>query len=260
MRQEYGVFTSPEMESAHTPQWALCFYCSSDKAMIGSKLYHGTAEEKNLMAICEKHAEMKSTVYAYKKPNGQIHSNDETLIKSIGTNLSIDISTMRKIDDIKLSEPFQMLPVSVAGIEKCLRQWRMGTSYRDFNDGFLFQMVTSKIEYVYMISEEDNNIYCGASVNIPYKGGLFGSGQYFRLRNFADNSKPYCGFNCDMGYDLLIPTTPDMLCKSGACTTTSQGIFWPIKRYSEFEIVLEGCDGNEYIYKGDEPKSEYFTT
>jgi len=121
-----------------------------------------------------------------------------------------------------------------------------------------FRMVTNKIEYVFMMLEQDCNIYCGASVNIPYEEGMFGSGQYFRFRNFADNSAPYCGFGCQLGKSISKREVQKVTCESGTCTITEQGLYWPLKRYTEEEIVLGGCGGDEYIYYRNGNKDEYF--
>lgn len=83
-------------------------------------------------------------------------------------------------------------------------------------------------------------------------------GQYFRIRNYADNSKPFCRFQCNLGDNAEVKSVPEILCESGKCTTTEHGLYWPIKRYSDNEIILEGCGGDEYIYQRNACKSEYF--
>lgn len=97
------------------------------------------------------------------------------------------------------------------------------------------------------------NIYCGASINIPYDGGMFGSGQYFRIRNYGDNSQPFCGFYCNLGNDAVVRDVP--ACKSGECVQTPEGLYWPVKRCSDSEIVLQGCGDDEYIYRSDTVKA-----
>ena len=126
------------------------------------------------------------------------------------------------------------------------------------SDGFSFQMVTNKIEYVFSIQNNSCNIYCGASINVPYDEGLFGGGQYFRIRNYSDNSQPFCQFISHLGSDIAVPDVTKVVCKSDKCTVTSEGLYWPLKRYTENEIVLNGCGGEEYIYNKNNIKSEYF--
>jgi len=256
---EYGVFTSDLSEIAQTRYWTLYLYCNKDKSIIGAKLYNGNDENKTLAAVCERYVNKNKTVYAFEIPGGQKFTNDfDGVCKMIGSSLSCDTEDMKKVDSIEISKPYDMPTVTEKGIAVCLKQWRMGTSYRQINNGFVFQMITNTIEYVFQIQTDNCNIYCGASVNVPYDGGMFGGGQYFRLRNFADNSKPFCRFECNLGNDLTVPFVPECNYESGECTVTKQGFYWPVKRYNDDEIVLSGCGGDEYVYNRNEQKNEHF--
>lgn len=256
---EYGIFTSQFIEIAQTKQWTLCLYGNPNPSIIGAQLYRGLDDQKTLVAIVERHNKESQTLYAYAAPNGQVFSNDSTGVwDSIGRKFDCDIKQMEKVDTIQISEPYTMASVSDKGIEYCLKQWRMGTFYEPIHNGINFQMVTNKVEYIFTIQNDDCNIYCGASVNIPCDKGLFGSEQYFRIRNYQDNSKPFCRFECNLGNPIIIPRVPEYVCESGKCTVTQQGIYWPIKRYDENEIVLSGCDDDEYVYSRIRSRSEYF--
>lgn len=134
----------------------------------------------------------------------------------------------------------------------------MGTSFISERVGFVFTMVTDKIDYVFSILETNQNIYCGASVSIPYEYGMFGSMQYFRFRNLGDNSQPFCKFQCSLGNDVAAPEVPEIACESNACLITDKGFYWPVKRFSDDEIVLHGCGGDEYCYFRNGQKSEFF--
>lgn len=48
-----------------------------------------------------------------------------------------------------------------------------------------------------------------------------------------------------------------MDCQTGACVTTEQGLFWPLKRCTDHEIVLNG-GGDAFVHRRDSQKSEYF--
>ena len=256
---EYGVYTSSYLEIAQTRYWAICFYCNSEKTIIGARLYNGTDENKTLAAICERYIIDKKTVFAYETVDGMTVTNDEGGVsKLIGSAFSYNTDGMKKTDSIVITDPYEMATVDEKGIGFCLKQWRMGTSYIKRHNGFTFLMVTNKIEYVFSIYTDNCNIYCGASVNVPYDNGMFGGGQYFRFRNFDDNSKPWCRFVCNLGNDLKVPDVPEITCESGTCTVTDKGLFWPVKSYSNNEIILHGCEGDEYIYHRISQKSEYF--
>lgn len=256
---EYGVFTSALLEVAQTRYWALCLYCNEDKSLIGAELYNGVEDKKTLAAVCRRDMKEKKTVYAYETIDDKKLTNDfEGVCKLLGKPFEYNVSELEKIDTIEITEPYSMPAVSEEGIANCLKQWRMGSVYRPIYDGMLFQMVTNKIEYVFSIQNSECNIYCGASVNIPYDEGMFGGGQYFRIRNYADNSAPYCRFECRLGMPIDQKEVKKIQCESGKCTTTPDGLYWPLKRYDDNEIVLSGCGGDEYIYNRDQIKSEYF--
>ena len=87
---------------------------------------------------------------------------------------------------------------------------------------------------------------------------MLGEEQYFRLRNYDDNTAPFCGFVSHLGDDAEWKEPAPVNCETGTCITTEQGLFWPLKRYDDHEIVLDGCGGEAYIYRRDGQKSEYF--
>lgn len=255
----YGVYTSMHLQIAHSRYWTFCLYCNNEKSIIGAKLYNGTDSDKTLCAITERNMNEQKTVYAYVTPNGKLYTNDSNgVLQLIGESYGYSVDNMKQIDSIEISEQHEMCTVSEAGIKECLKQWRAGTIYYANDTGILFQLITGKIEYVCSIQVEKCNIYCGASVNIPVENGMIGSNQYFRLRNYADNTEPYCRFECNLGQDIQINKVQEVVCESGTCSITSQGLFWPLKHHTDHEIVLSGCGGEEYIYNRNNSKSEYF--
>ena len=115
-------------------------------------------------------------------------------------------------------------------------------------------------EYVFSIKRRKDDIYCGASYNIPLDIGMMSGGQYFRIRNFDDNKEPFCGFHCDFSYEPLKknPVVPIAECRLGKCVNTGQGLFWGLKRFDDGMIVLQGCGNEEYVYKRDGENTESF--
>jgi hypothetical protein len=258
---EYGIYTSSNLEVAKTKYWALVIYCNDDKTVFGSKLYNGSEDNKTLAAICERNNNEQTTKYAFEIPNGQKFTNDfDGVCKLLGSNYECDITTLNKKEDLHLTSQYEMPTVSQAGIKECLRLWRKGVNYHAKPDLMQFQLITDNIEYIFSIDVNNTNIYCGASINLPFEYGMFGKGQYYRLRNYADNSQAFCRFYCNIGEMLGSTEVPVLVCESGQCKTTSDGLYWPLKRNTEDEIVLDGCGGDEYIYKRNAWKSEYFTS
>ena len=168
---------------------------------------------------------------------------------------------MRRLESFVVDHSGTPLPtVKEAGIPKCLTLWRMADSYHATHDELNFFLCTGKTEYIFSIQAENTNIYCGASYNIVFDLGLFSGGQFFRIRNYKDNSEKWCGFYCDFSYeskDIKIPTEQ---CELGKCLMTTKGLMWCVKRYTDDEIVLQGCGDDEYTYRRTDKRTEQFIT
>lgn len=256
----YGVYTSKNLEIAVTELFVLEIYCNDEKNIFGTKLYSGK-NEKELIAICERNQIKNQTKYAYKTKNGITVTNDfDVLAKEIGGFFnSEDFNGLKQIDTIKIIPNNTYMPtVAEAGVGNCLKLWRLGNRFNITGNNMIFTMVTNKIEYIFSIKTKDTNIYCGASVNIPYDEGLFGSGQYFRLRNFKDNSPAFCRFNCNLGNDIIIPKFEKKEFECNHCNKTSQGIYWGLKKYTDNDIFLCGCGGDTYVFSREDTKIEKF--
>ena len=260
-----GVYRSPTMEIVETERFALVYYCSADRMVLGTKLYVGYENKKKLVAICERDQIEERTEYAYLIKDSDPHVaiiNSERLQRQLTTPYDPVIKkSMRRLESFTVDHSGSPLPtVKEAGIPKCLTLWRMSDNYFANEDQFNFFLCTGKTEYIFSIKSEDTNIYCGASYNIVFDLGLFSGGQFFRIRNYKDNSEKWCRFHCDFSYessDIKIPTEQ---CELGKCLMTAKGLMWCIKRYTDDEIVLQGCGNDEYIYRRTDKRTEQFST
>ena len=148
--------------------------------------------------------------------------------------------------------------VREAGIPRCLTLWRMADSYDADGKSLHFFLCTGRTEYIFSIRPQDTDIYCGASYNLVFDLGLFSGGQFFRIRNYRDNSEPYCKFHCDFSYEAKDVHIPTEECRLGQCLNTSLGLMWCVKRYNDEEIVLQGCGEDEYTYRRKDKRTERF--
>ena len=189
-------------------------------------------------------------------------TNSETLSTMIGDAYDPNAkSRMRRLETFVVDHSGASLPsVKEAGIPKCLTSWRMADSYYATYDKLHFFLCTGKTEYVFSIQTEDTNIYCGASYNIVFDLGLFSGGQFFRIRNYKDNSEQKCRFTCDFSYEAKDVDIPTEQCELGKCLMTTKGLMWCVKRYTDDEIVLQGCGDDEYVYRRADKATERFTT
>ena len=83
-----GVYRSPNMEIVETERFALVYYCSADKMVLGTKLYVGYENKKKLVAICERDQVEEKTEYAYLVKDSDPHVaiiNSERLQRQLTT-------------------------------------------------------------------------------------------------------------------------------------------------------------------------------
>jgi len=259
-----GVYRGPNCEIVETEKFSLVMYCSSDKNILGAKLYRGYENKKRLVAICERDLVSQKTEYAYFVEDSDPHTviRNSELASELGEAYDPSLkNSMRRLESFVVDHSGTPLPtVKEAGIPKCLTLWRMADSYHATYDDFSFFLCTGKTEYVFSIQAENTNIYCGASYNIVFDLGLFSGGQFFRIRNYKDNREKWCRFHCDFSYesrDIQIPTEQ---CELGKSIMTTKGLMWCVKRYADDEIVLQGCGDDEYTYRRTDKRTEQFST
>ena len=258
-----GVYRSSNCELVETEKFALLYYYEEDTRILGTKLYMGLNERKKCVAVCEygRGQNKKALIrYAFQASDGTVYSNFPEQESILGEIFDCTRSkSMKRLESFLVDHDSQKLPtVNEVGIKNCLHSWRMYDSFTAHAAMFRFYLNTGITEYIFQIVPENTDIYCGASYNIPFDMGLFDGGQFFRIRTFADNTEPFCGYNCNFSYhrkEILIPTEE---CKFGECVPTSKGWMWCVKRYTNDEIILQGCGDNEYIYRRAEKRTERF--
>lgn len=260
-----GVYRGRDCEIVETERFTLKLYHNSDKTILGAKLWCGFENSKRLTAICERDLTTETTEYAYLVDGCEPHTavtNSERLAGQLTAPYNPDETRpLRRLETFTVDHDRTPLPtVKEAGIPGCLNAWRMGAGYETDLDRMQFYLCTGKTEYTFSIRQTDDNIYCGASYNLVFDLGLFGGKQFFRIRNYRDNAEPFCRFQADFNCtppDIRIPTER---CVLGQCINMREGIMWCVKRYTDDEIVLQGCGDDEYIYRRDEEKTERFVT
>lgn len=255
-----GVYRSAVSEIVETEKFALVYSCSPDKTRLKTKLYMQDGEQKRLLAICEYDHLTQKTSYAYQAGSLCI-ANDDRLkgrLKEIYDKQQT--KSMTRIERFLVRRGDGVLPtVGEAGIKKCLMLWRMSDSIIATPDWFQIFLCTGRTEYIFSIRPQDTNIYCGASYNVPFDLGLYSAGQFFRLRNYRDNSAPFCAFFCDFTREPKREAPTGEHCRLGECVNTNEGLIWYIKRYTDDEIVLQGCGTDEYIYLRKDKREEIFS-
>ncbi len=256
-RYSCGVYKSNSLEIIETERVALLYYSNFEKTVFGVKAYIGFQDKKKLQAICEYRADSEKTEYAYIIDSGTVLSNGDFLKGMIGEKYDTTLKNrLYRSETFFVSCKNNLPTVSAEGIKRCLLQWRMTTSFYATASRFHISISTDKTEYAFDIAPKDTNVYCAISYNKVTEFGLLSGNQFFRIRNYQDNTEKFCRSYCNLGHmskDIIIPTAE---CIGGKCVNTSVGLFFGIKRYTDDEIILCGCGGDEYRYSRTDKKLE----
>jgi len=253
-----GVYKKGTTEIVETEKLALEYYAKG-KHLMGAKAYKGSGDQKILCAICEKDTDTERMAYAYMAldENGkeQVVSNCTSFDKLLGME-RMDRKRLEKMDCVESflvnHGEYPLHTVYELGIRRCLVEWNRGVRFSAVPEYIFVNLHTNKKEYIFQIGKQDDNVYCGISYNIPFDLGIRSYGQYYRLRNYKDNSEPFCC--CYYDFDYQMPNEKYGIdCVKLACNTIGQSNYgdnsiWFVKRYSDDEIVLDGCRGEEYVF------------
>lgn len=255
-----GVYRGESCEIVETERFVLVYGTDVGQEHFFARCYRGLEERKKLCAVCERDQAGKATVYAYRTDGGEACSNSGVLAEMLGQEFDREqLKGMKRQYTFIINHEKEKLPaVSEAGVKKCLQLWRLGVKYAADARRFFVNCITDRTEYIFSIEPSQINIYCGAAYNIPFELGMFGGGQYFRFRNYGENREKWCGFSSDFQMQFPKMEIPVSECRTGECVLTSKGYIWSVKRYTEDEIVLQGCGQDEYTYRRDAGKEETF--
>ena len=233
-----GVYKSKNAEIVVTNKYTLYFYATSQH-VFGVKLYQGFETNKSLIAIVERDADLEITKYAYKFGD-KVYYNDENIRQYLGEMYnSIITRKMNRIEKFDTtSQKIENPKVSDVGIKKALIIWRSRSVLEVDATKLIFYITTPKKDYAFTIQRENENIYCCASFNEPFDLGMRGGLQNFRIRNYNGNIENKETW-CNSGYNFITEYENK---------EKNYTIEWLVKKYTDDEIVLNGCSGDEYKY------------
>ena len=147
--------------------------------------------------------------------------------------------------------------VPEAGFKTCLTKWRTGTRFY-CREGIIFACIfINRFEYAFhMVPQNQENIYCSIVANEAFELGCAIGKQYYRLRNFGDNSTGFA-----VSFSLLndefkrvsLPSGENGIDFSGendVCDNVSVKLE-RVKRYTDTRITVSNC-GDELDYFRDD--------
>ena len=254
-----GIYRKGCCEIVETEKLLLEYY-GRGRDIMGAKVYHGNGSVKKLIAICEKDFSAQTLFYAYRYDE-RVVSNHPELGTLLGEEFDRSrLDKMERLDSFLINHGDKPRhTVQEIGIRQCLEEWRKGVEFSVSSDHIIINLCTGTVEYIFSIFTEETDIYCGCSYNVPFELGLRSLGQYFRIRNYKDNSAQYCSSFFEFGLRPSQNITALDKISYGQDQPDACGYMqWIVKSYKDDEIVLFGCGSDEYTYRKSQPKYEYF--
>ena len=251
-----GIYRGKACEIVETERFSLVL--EKQQSLLVSKLYVGHHPIKHLWAIVVRDGEQHTTQYAYQTNLDGLVSNAHSLAGQIGECYHTEIIRgMLREERFAVDSSQTPLPtVSEVGLKNALSAWRNGTRFVADGEQLMFSLCTPSREYAIHINMQGTNIYCCAMFNTVFDMGLFAAGQYFRIRHYKDNTEPFCGFYGDFTF---LPETTAPKTNTNGFSDGQKNLAYTIKRYSDDEIVLDGCGDDEFAYRRNQEFVEQYT-
>ncbi|MBL7108297.1 MAG: hypothetical protein ISS38_03270 [Candidatus Cloacimonetes bacterium] len=180
-----------------------------------------------------------------------------TNIITLNSDYSRNIK-FEQIEKIQVIDFESKIKATQDSIGMCLTEWGLGSGYlEDDNElNFTTEIHTNKHSYIFTLTNWNNDkiLYCrAAKIKSNNKGSVFV--QNIRLMRNSNE------FTARMAENNLIASKENIVIKNqlfdpDKCVFINGGeeIYWSLKDFSQDEIILNGCAGEEYKYS--RPKTE----
>lgn len=265
-----GVYIGRDLEVVATDSYLITYRRNNKLDFLESRLFRMSNGGYDCIGICR----TSPTETEQRKPpkvwqwafifRDKVQATDPEMERCIHSSVKI-VETENQItvdfsDDAvyqaALDEPFTMqsltptLPVaSENNIGECLRLWNMGLNEEIFDiDGVpTFIGITVNTEkHMYIFEMTPGSIYCRAARFVATNQGMVFN------QNFRQGFEAYMlADNREAREPLVID---DTLFQSDVCSWNGKSVYWSLAQYNEEQIVLNGCQGEQYFY--DKPHRE----
>ena len=253
-----GVYRRKDTLIVETERLAIVYLDRGDT--LCAELYEGLRENKSLRGRAEYDLKNKKAKYAYSDDDGKITANFDAS-GVIGRKFDRkQLDSMKRTDTFLAERGKKPLPtVPEAGFKTCLTKWRTGTRFY-CRDGVIFASVyINGFEYAFhMVPLNQENIYCSVIAVEAFELGTCVGTQYFRLRNFGDNSAKFAQSfsNLNEPFERVsLPTGENGIkFEQNDCIRGSAGkirALESVKRYETDWITVTNC-GDELTYLRDD--------
>lgn len=159
-----------------------------------------------------------------------------------------------KIEDITVTQPYEMLKASPLEIGSCIQQWRLGTLYEYDGKNVYFEGGTNRHSYTFSIMPD--MIYCRAArLKFNDHGGLFDQ----NIRLMSNSGEHTCYTAKDNRATSAAPLIIDNSRFSpDRCVFADEGIYWSFIRFDGNTAEINGC-GETYRFERPDINDPYMT-
>lgn len=254
-----GIYRKKDILIAETERIAILYRDGGD--VLYAELYEGMQENKTLRGTVEYDLKSKKAKYAYSDDAGKITANFDAK-NTIGRKFDRkQLDGMKRIETFLVDRDKNPLPtVPEAGFKTCLTKWRTGTRFY-CREGIIFACIyINGFEYAFhMVPQNQENIYCSIIAIEAFELGTCVGKQYYRLRNYGDNTSNFAVSFSHINDELkrvCLPSGENGIDFSELCTvidnTSGQKKLEKINRYTDNQITVSNC-GDELDYFRDDP-------
>lgn len=170
-----------------------------------------------------------------------------------GNTLRIDGQTLRKVEDIDITAPYEMTRcTSETNVGRCLQEWRLGVNYDQEGEAVSCEINTNRHMFVYLVIPQMIYIRAAATRNND-KGTLFF--QNIRMMKNLNTDEYTMNIRKDnMAIASADLEMDDSKFQPDRCTFNPDGgIYWSLISREPEKILINGC-GETYTV--DRPSKE----
>lgn len=251
---EYGVWANKNCELLRTKNSILFFeridssiVCNYIKFLNENKAIKGKIAGKVVFkngVITEKCINTNIDTVLQKINIGFLKGNEITI------NLNGRTQSLKKIESVSISSPFEMISPNDNNIGTCLQQWRLGTklSYNQNINSIFLEAGTNKHNYTFFVQE--GFVYCRAARIRSNNNGTYFA-QNIRLMSNPNEQTSI------MPEDNLLTSSSELFIdnekfNTSKCIYDEEGIYWSLIKFNKDTIFLNGCGGETYFVTKDE--------
>lgn len=243
-----GVWANADCELLRTERFALLF--ERHDSLITATLH--LMDKKDTILLGKTVFGRDSVLMQYVRGQGDARQAADlgTLLPDGKLRIAVNgrPELLKKIENVTVVEPYEMLKASPLETGSCIQQWCLGTKFGCKGGTVYFEGGTNRHNYTFNI--QPGMVYCRAArLRFNDRGGLFA--QNIRLMSNAREHSSY------MADDNLAESSAPLLIDDSKfspdqCVFDDDGIYWSFTRFDGDTAEINGC-GEIYRYPRPEP-------